>query len=241
MAATATADRRRRSGDEVTAGGERASCRSPTRTSGCRGSNPTTTTMTSAGSTPAASSRFARGRPAGAGRCWSARIWWFHPRARDPELVADGSMIEAPDAALQGRARRSRRQDVRRHRRHQLRGGRRARRVDGRHRRAAPGRASTRPAPRAKPPPADAAPTAAAGGVGVQVGAYSTQGSGRGRLERAVAPDRRAAGLQPPHRRGPADSGTVYRLQAVAGSAAERQTRCAPASRPPGGDCQVKR
>jgi hypothetical protein len=39
---------------------------------------------------------------------------------------------------------------------------------------------------------------------------------------------------------GTADSGTIYRLQAVAGSAAEADTLCR-AIKASGGDCQVKR
>jgi hypothetical protein len=86
-------------------------------------------------------------------------------------------------------------------------------------------------------PTATAAPT---GGVGVQVGAYSTRAQAEtgwsqlaGRYE--VLQGRSHRVLQ-----GTADSGTIFRLQAIAGSAAEADTLCR-SIKAAGGDCQVKR
>jgi len=82
------------------------------------------------------------------------------------------------------------------------------------------------------PPPAS--------GVGVQVGAYLSR-------DAAEAGWSTLSGRLPPlqgrnHRvvEGMADSGRVFRLQAVAGSVAEAQDLCG-AIKAAGGDCQVKR
>jgi hypothetical protein len=88
--------------------------------------------------------------------------------------------------------------------------------------------------------PSAAAASAPASGVGVQVGAYSTRAQ-------AEAGWSQLSGRYPPlsgrsHRvvQGTADSGTVFRLQAVAGSADEADTLCR-SIKAAGGDCQVKR
>jgi cell division protein FtsN len=76
--------------------------------------------------------------------------------------------------------------------------------------------------------------------VGVQVGAYSTRSAAEagwsqlsGRIEALQGRSHRIV-------QGTADSGTIYRLQAVAGSAAEADTLCR-TIKSQGGDCQVKR
>ncbi len=87
-------------------------------------------------------------------------------------------------------------------------------------------------------PGATAAP--AAGGVGVQVGAYSSQALAEAGWSRLVASHENLKGL--PHRvvEGSADIGTVYRLQAVAGDLAAANTLCA-GLKAANVACQVKR
>jgi len=77
-------------------------------------------------------------------------------------------------------------------------------------------------------------------GVGVQVGAYASRAAAEagwatliGRLEPLQGHSHRVV-------EGVADSGTIYRLQALAGSVAEAQALCQ-AIKASGGDCQVKR
>lgn len=169
-------------------------------------------------------------------------VWFVTRDAVDEQLVADGGVIEAPEGPYKARP-----ADP---------GGRpvegtgdtsfavaEGRTVEGRV--AGSGDAPTPvPSPsidRAQgAAPAAAATPAASGGVGVQVGAYSTKAAAEtgwtqlsGRIEALQGRSHRV--LQ-----GTADSGTIFRLQAVAGSAAEADTLCR-AIRSQGGDCQVKR
>jgi cell division protein FtsN len=88
--------------------------------------------------------------------------------------------------------------------------------------------------------PSATTPSAAPGGVGVQVGAYSTRAQAEAGWSQLSG---RYDALQGRNHRvlqGTADSGTIYRLQAVAGSAAEADTLCR-TIKAAGGDCQVKR
>jgi hypothetical protein len=78
------------------------------------------------------------------------------------------------------------------------------------------------------------------GGAGVQVGAYSSRAAADAGW---VHPTGRIEALQGRSHRivqGTADSGTIYRLQVMAGSGAEADTLCG-AIKAQGGDCQVKR
>ena len=80
----------------------------------------------------------------------------------------------------------------------------------------------------------------ASGGIGVQVGAYSTRAQAETGWSQLTA---RIEALQGRNHRivqGTADSGTIYRLQAVAGTVAEAETLCR-SIKSQGGDCQVKR
>jgi hypothetical protein len=77
-------------------------------------------------------------------------------------------------------------------------------------------------------------------GIGVQVGAYSTRAAAEagwtqlsGRIEPLQGRSHRVV-------EGTADSGTIYRLQAVAGTVAEADALCR-SIKASGGDCQVKR
>jgi len=90
---------------------------------------------------------------------------------------------------------------------------------------------SVRPTPKATPVPS---------GIGVQVGAFSSRSAAEagwtqlsGRLEPLKGRSHRIL-------EGTADSGTVFRLQAVAGSAGEADALCR-SIKSAGGDCQVKR
>jgi len=97
------------------------------------------------------------------------------------------------------------------------------------------------PTPRAAPSPdATASAKPAAGTVGVQVGAYSTRAQAEagwttlsGRLSPLQGRSHRVI-------EGMADSGTVFRLQALTGGVAEADALCR-SIKAAGGDCQVKR
>jgi hypothetical protein len=96
---------------------------------------------------------------------------------------------------------------------------------------------STTSSPSPRP---SASASASSGGVGVQVGAYSTKAqaeTGWTQLSGRLAP---LMGRSHRVLEGTADSGTVFRLQALAGSAAEADALCR-AIKAAGGDCQVKR
>src|SRR6478735_10068404 len=170
-------------------------------------------------------------------------IYYFTRDARDAELVADGSTIEAPAEPYKTRP--------------TDRGGREVEGTGYESYGVGEGQevegqiaAGGVPVPTIDRQQTDApAPTPSAtasstpeptGGVGVQVGAYSTRaqaeagwGQLSGRYEALKGRGHRV--LQ-----GTADSGTIFRLQAVAGSAAEADTLCR-SIRSAGGDCQVKR
>lgn len=167
-------------------------------------------------------------------------VYYFTRDGRDAEVVADGSMIEAPAEPYKTRP--------------TDRGGREVegtgdtsyevaegQQVEGQIAAGVPVPSIDRQqseAPTAAPSPTASA--AATGGVGVQVGAYTTRAQAEagwsqlsGRYE--VLKGRTHRVLQ-----GTADSGTIFRLQAVAGSAAEADTLCR-SIKAAGGDCQVKR
>lgn len=167
-------------------------------------------------------------------------LWWFTRDRPDPELVADGSTIEAPATPYKQRPANA--------------GGTQVagtgdksfevaegRNVEGRI--AGEDMPVVKPAIDLKQASATGAATpapAAVSGVGVQVGAYSSR-------EAAEAGWQQLAGRLPPldgrsHRvvEGTADSGSIFRLQAVAGSVAEAEALCR-SLRAAGGDCQVKR
>jgi len=92
--------------------------------------------------------------------------------------------------------------------------------------------------PSASPAPAETA--APPQGVGVQVGAYTTRAQAEAGWSQLTSRFELLQGRSHRVLEGTADSGTIYRLQAVAGSAAEADTLCR-AIKASGGDCQVKR
>jgi hypothetical protein len=169
-------------------------------------------------------------------------IWWLTRDRADPTMVADGSTIEAPDEPYKVRP-----ADP---------GGRQVagtgdtsfavaegRTVEGRLAEPAMPSPSVDRTQAAAPSPnpspsATASPTVQ--GIGVQVGAYSTRAAAEtgwtqlsGRIEPLQGRSHRVV-------EGTADSGTIYRLQAVAGSVAEADALCR-SIKASGGDCQVKR
>ena len=164
-------------------------------------------------------------------------IWWFTQDRTDREMVADGGVIEAPDEPY-----RTRPDDP---------GGREVegtgdtsfevaegQTVEGRI--AGSGAVPTPAIDREQAAAPSGQATGSAGGVGVQVGAYSSRAAAEagwsqlsGRIEALQGRNHRIV-------QGTADSGTIYRLQAVAGTAAEADTLCR-SIKSQGGDCQVKR
>lgn len=162
-------------------------------------------------------------------------LLWFTSDRGDDEILADGSVIEAPDEPYKTRP-----EDA---------GGREVAGTGKTSFKVAEGRtvegriagSGVAPAPsidreQADDPGAEAPSSA----VGVQVGAYSSRAAAEtgwstlsGRIEALQGRNHRV--LQ-----GTADSGTIFRLQALAGTVAEAETLCR-TIRSQGGDCQVKR
>lgn len=167
-------------------------------------------------------------------------IYYFTRDPADAELIAEGGTIEAPAEPYKTRP-----DDP---------GGREVegtgdtsyevaegRQVEGRIAAGVPVPSIDREqagAPTAAPSaPASSAP---ASGVGVQVGAYSTRAQAEAGWSQLSGRYDALQGRSHRVLQGSADSGTIYRLQAVAGSAAEADTLCR-AIKASGGDCQVKR
>ena len=162
-------------------------------------------------------------------------LWLFLREDNGETLVADGSVIEAPDEPY-----RTRPDDP---------GGQQVagtgntsfevaegRQVEGRIAESAP------PSPSIDLEQTEGAPEPAptTSSVGVQVGAYLSREAAEtgwstlsARLEPLQGRSHRVV-------EGMADSGRVYRLQVLAGNVAEAQTLCQ-SIRAAGGDCQVKR
>lgn len=168
-------------------------------------------------------------------------LWWFLRDDSAVKVVADGSTIEAPEQPYKTRP-----DDG---------GGRPVAGTGDRSFEVAEGReVEARIASSDVPAPSfDREQAAAAGedeggkivpvapsGVGVQVGAYSSREAAEAGWAALIA---RLAPLEGRSHRvveGTADSGRIFRLQAVAGSAAEADALCR-SLRAAGGDCQVKR
>jgi hypothetical protein len=163
-------------------------------------------------------------------------LWWFTGDRADEELVADGGVIEAPDEPYRTRPDDPGGQQV---------AGTGDTSFEVGEGQAVEGRIAGDDAPAASIDSEQAgAPTAtatpAARGIGVQVGAYSSREAAEtgwttlsGRIEALQGRNHRVV-------QGIADSGTIYRLQALAGTVTEAETLCR-SIRSQGGDCQVKR
>ena len=100
-----------------------------------------------------------------------------------------------------------------------------------------PGTKAPAPAPSAV---AAAAPAAVTGGIGVQVGAYSSQATAEAGWSRLSSSQAALKGLKHRVLEGSADIGKVYRLQAVASDVAAANSLCA-TLKAAGVACQVKR
>ncbi|QDM40549.1 SPOR domain-containing protein [Altererythrobacter sp. TH136] len=161
-------------------------------------------------------------------------IWWFGQRGPDPELVADGSTIQAPDGPYKTRP-----TDP---------GGKT---FEGTGNLApAVGEGEKRegriaevdvPAPSIDTPKAGATAAApVASGIGVQVGAYTDKATAEAGWQKLQSRTDKLSGVSHRVVEGRADMGTVYRLQAVAGDLAGANALCA-ALKSDGVDCQVKR
>lgn len=165
-------------------------------------------------------------------------VWYVSNRASSADVVADGSVIEAPAGPIKERP-----EDP---------GGKQFAGTgnvaplvgEGETREAVVAAPAAPATPAPKPSPSASASAAApaapaVAGVGVQLAAYGT----RARAEQGWADlSRRTEALAGVKHRvveGKVDIGTVYRLQAVAGSRAEAERLCA-ALKADGLDCQIK-
>lgn len=181
-------------------------------------------------------------------------IWWFTRDRGGAELVADGSVIEAPDEPYKEKP--------------LVPGGKtfegtgdtsyavsegetRTARLDGGEEAPEPGfETMGGPAPAVKPsvtPPkaaTSAATTQAASGStvagpGVQVGAYSSRAAAEAGWSRLAGANSALSGVRHRVVEGKADIGTVYRLQALPGDAVAARALCAKL-KAAGQDCAVK-
>jgi len=166
-------------------------------------------------------------------------LWWFTGDRSDENLVADGSTIEAPDEPYRTRPDDPGGQQVAGTGDTSFEVGE-GQTVEGRIAGSGevpqfvPGPSIDRE--QADPSASKTVPT----GVGVQVGAYSSREAAETGWSTLAA---RIEALQGRNHRvvqGTADSGTIYRLQALAGTVAEAETLCR-SVKSEGGDCQVKR
>lgn len=167
-------------------------------------------------------------------------IWWATHRNPDPALVPDGSLVQADSQPYKEAPKDP--------------GGKQ---FDGTGDSSfAVSEGQNRPAQlgdgAAPPPAANADPNAkpavntgqaaapAAGGVGVQVGAFSSKDKAEAGWTDVVAKAKGAlSGVSHRVVPGPAESGTVYRLQAIAPDAAAAKALCAKLTAA-GVSCQVK-
>ncbi len=168
-------------------------------------------------------------------------IWWVSHRNSDPTLVADGSVVpaepgpykEAPKdpggKQFDGTGDSSFAVSEGQNRPAQLGGADKS----------PPLPAPANPDPSAKPGVATG-PAAPTGGVGVQVGAFSSKASAEAGWAKLVAQSNGAlSGVSHRVIEGSADNGTIFRLQAVAGDAAAANSLCG-RLKGAGIACQVK-
>ena len=163
-------------------------------------------------------------------------IWWATNRTTDPALVADGSVISAPEAPASEKPKDP--------------GGKTFDGTgdtsfavsEGQTRQVNLGgdapSAAAKPAavPEAKPSIA-LAPAAAS--VGVQIGAFSSNASAEAAWTKLAGQNSALSGVRHRVVQGSADIGTVYRLQAVAGDTAAANALCGKL-KAGGLSCQVK-
>lgn len=167
-------------------------------------------------------------------------IWWATHRSPDPALVADGSTIAAPKEPYKEAPKNP--------------GGKTFDGTgdtsfavsEGQNRPAkmgegdAPAAAAPAAKPTVSPAASAAAPAAASGGVGVQVGAFSSKAAAEAGWSKLVGQAGGAlSGVSHRVLEGNADIGKVYRLQAVAGDAGAAGALCGKL-KSAGISCQVK-
>jgi len=160
-------------------------------------------------------------------------IWWFGQRDAAPELVADGSTIEAPVGPYKEKPANP--------------GGKTFEGTGNLAPAVGEGKTTEGVIAEELPKPSIDAPKpgqtpapAAAGGVGVQVGAYNSKETAEAGWQKLLSRTDKLAGVSHRVVEGKADMGIVYRLQAVAGDAAAASALCR-ALNADGIDCQVKR
>lgn len=171
-------------------------------------------------------------------------IWWLANRGPDPRMVADGGTIEAPKEPYKSKP-----DDP---------GGKEFAGTGDTSFKVGEGESTdsklaTNDAPKpaattttaatagqAGTKPAAAADDAGSGGIGVQVGAYTSKEAAQAGWNTLVAANEALHGYKYRIVQGTADIGTVYRLQAVAGDAASAESLCAKL-KAGGTACQVKR
>ncbi len=150
--------------------------------------------------------------------------WWYFSARPDPDLAPDGSTIEAPEGPYKELP-----EDP---------GGTE---VDGTGDLSyGVGEGQTREGQIAGDAPAESDDPVANEGVGVQIGAFSTRSGAQDGWNQLRGRFEALQGLRYRVLEGQADSGTIYRLQAVAEDEAAADAVCR-SIRNAGGDCQVKR
>ncbi len=168
-------------------------------------------------------------------------VWWATHRTLDPNLVADGSTIEAPAQPYKEAPKNP--------------GGKTFEGTgdssfavsEGQNRPARLGQQGAAPVSAARPgidlagktAGSASGPAGASGGIGVQVGAFSTQATAEAGWSKLSQQYSALSGLHHRVVEGKADIGTVYRLQAMAGDGAGAHALCGKL-RSAGLACQVK-
>ena len=175
--------------------------------------------------------------------------WQFFSRQGAGDAAPDGSTIEAPEGAYKMRPSDPGGEDVAgtgdlsfevgegEGREGRIDNGEPAPSIDVDGQEAAPvASASARPTPTAS---SSAAPSRTTG-VGVQVGAYSSRAAAEAGWAQLSGRFDALQGVSHRVIEGTADSGTIFRLQAIAANVAAAEAMCR-SIRSGGGDCQVKR
>ncbi|OCC25231.1 hypothetical protein MB02_00650 [Croceicoccus estronivorus] len=164
-------------------------------------------------------------------------IWWLANRGPDPDMVADGGTIEAPDKPYKSRP------DDPGGKEFAGTGDTSFKVGEGE---VTEGKLATQEVPKPADPDAGEAKAGdseaaepATSGVGVQVGAYSTKASAQTGWNTLYASNEVLKGYKHRIVQGKADIGTVYRLQAVAPDVASAESLCAKL-KAAGTACQVK-
>ena len=165
-------------------------------------------------------------------------IWWATNRGPNPELIADGSTIEAPEGDYKEKPADAGGREVEGTGDTSFAVGEGQTR-EGRLAESKPTKIAAKPSSSPEDDAATAETAAAGGGVGVQVGAYSTEATAQAGWTKLQRQTDALSGFKYRIVKGEADIGTVYRLQAVAGDRAAANQLCS-ALKADGVACQVK-